>query len=113
MWLFRFIFCSFIVVWAMQAEEKVQFSRDIRPILSDRCFKCHGLDAGSREAGMAFHDRAWAVREKGIVPGDPNASLMIQRMMTEDPDDLMPPPSSNKPRLSPDELAKFRAWIEQ
>ena len=109
----RSIICSVSLVLAAQAEETIQFARDIRPILSDRCFKCHGLDENSREAGMAFHDRAIAVKGKGIVPGDPDASLMIQRMMTEDPDDLMPPPSSNKPRLSADELAKFRAWVEQ
>ncbi|MEO0444776.1 MAG: PSD1 and planctomycete cytochrome C domain-containing protein [Verrucomicrobiota bacterium] len=91
---------------------EVDFAKDIRPILSDRCFKCHGIDEESREAGIALHTFEDAVREGGIVPGNAEASLIIERMISDDPDEVMPPPAANKPRLSADEVKTFRTWID-
>ncbi|MDF1812310.1 MAG: PSD1 and planctomycete cytochrome C domain-containing protein [Verrucomicrobiales bacterium] len=94
------------------AETEVNFARDIRPILSDRCFKCHGLDEEARKADLALHNFTDATREGAIVPGDADASLIFERILSPDPDEVMPPPSANKPRLSPEEIKKFKIWIE-
>ncbi len=91
---------------------EVDFARDIRPILSDRCFKCHGIDEDSRKGDLALHTFEDATEWDGIVPGDADASLIIERMISDDPDEVMPPPSTNKPKLSEAELAKFREWID-
>lgn len=93
---------------------KVDFSRDILPILSDKCFKCHGPDATGRMANLrldvpegAFADRGgrWA-----IVPGKPDSSLLVHKI--NDPDDPMPPESSGK-SLSKEEIATLTRWIAE
>jgi hypothetical protein len=99
----------------MRASE-VRYGRDIRPILSDRCFLCHGPDRETREADLrldSFAD-ATAPREDGqpaIVPGDAGASELWRRITSDDPDYQMPPPESNKRKLSEDELAAIGRWI--
>src|ERR1041384_3793768 len=81
--------------------EKLQYNRDIRPILSDRCFKCHGPDKAARKAGLRLDsaEEAYAVRKKSgkhaIVPGKPEESLVCSKIFSADPDDRMPPPESN------------------
>jgi hypothetical protein len=91
------------------------YGRDVRPILSDRCFLCHGPDRATREAGLRLdvRDEAVATREgvAAIVPGDPDASEIVARMTTTDPDTRMPPPDSGKHAISPAELAIVRDWI--
>ncbi|MCB1092302.1 MAG: DUF1549 domain-containing protein, partial [Verrucomicrobiae bacterium] len=100
-----------------QEASQVDFSRDIRPILSDRCFKCHGFDDQKREADLALHTREFAIVDLGgyraVDPGKPDASEIIARMITDDPDEVMPPPKANKPRLSEKEIALFRRWIAE
>src|SRR5690606_6582501 len=95
----------------------VSFDKQIRPILSDRCYFCHGPDEDFREAGLRLDVREAAIEDLGggaaIVPGDPDASLVIQRVTESDEDMLMPPSSSQKPRLSDEEVALLRLWIEQ
>ena len=90
------------------------FNDDIRPLLSDRCFRCHGLDAGSRAADLRLDRRedAVAARDGGaaIVPGDPAASGLVARIMSADPDVQMPPPDSGT-GLSAAERELFVAWI--
>ena len=99
------------------APAPVDFSRDIRPLLSDRCFKCHGFDDEKREAKLALHNRESAIKvrdgHQAIAPGDPAASELIARITSRDPDEIMPPEKANKPRLSPDEIALVRRWIDQ
>lgn len=94
---------------------EVSFNRDIRPLLSDRCFHCHGPDEAQRKADMRLDTAEGALREhdgvRAVVPGDPDQSELIQRIFTNDPDDLMPPPDSDA-TLSPAEKELFRAWIE-
>ncbi|MFN9850669.1 MAG: DUF1553 domain-containing protein [Planctomycetota bacterium] len=87
------------------------FNRDIRPILSENCFYCHGQDSKKREAGLRIDTRAEAVESGAIVPGDVSASELIQRIVSEDPDTLMPPPRSNR-RLTSEQKQKLQAWIE-
>jgi len=95
--------------------EPVRFGRDIRPILSDRCFKCHGPDPASRQEELRLDLREEAVADRGgyavIVPGDPEASELWQRIDAHDPDDLMPPADSNKKRLTAEEKELVRRWI--
>ena len=88
--------------------EGVDFSRDIRPILSGKCFKCHGPDREGRKAGLRLDQREDAI-EGAIVPGEPDQSALLDRIMTDVPDDRMPP--KGQP-LSPAEMESFRAWIE-
>lgn len=93
--------------------EKMEFNRDIRPILSDKCFHCHGFDPKTREADLRLDEREAAVRDGHIVPGDAMKSLIIQRVLSEDADDVMPPPESKLGRLTADEIAKLKQWVSE
>jgi len=100
---------------AALATEPVSFNRDIRPIMSDTCFHCHGNDAKTREAGMRLdvRDAALAETEGGavpIVPGDPDASEIIKRIF--DDADPMPPESAHKP-LTAAQKELFRRWVAE
>jgi len=100
------------------ARANVRYGRDVRPILSDRCFQCHGPDPATREAGLRLdeHAGATAARKGGpgaIVPGDAGASELIRRITSTDPNLMMPPPTSNKRPLSPEEKETLRSWVEQ
>jgi hypothetical protein len=91
------------------------FSREVRPILSQHCFKCHGPDDGAREAKLRLdlRDSAISRSESGktpIVPGKPESSELIRRVFAHDADEIMPPPAANKP-LSDDERSILRAWV--
>ena len=96
----------------------VDFNRDIRPLLSDRCFRCHGPDKKHREAGLRLDERESAVAEADsgeipIVPGDAEASHLIARLLESDEDLRMPPEESGKKPLTPEQVAMFRRWIDQ
>ncbi|MCG8602095.1 MAG: PSD1 and planctomycete cytochrome C domain-containing protein [Verrucomicrobiales bacterium] len=99
------------------ADDPVDFARDIRPLLSDRCFACHGFDDQTREADLGLHTREFATRDLGgyraIDPDNPEQSELLARITSSDPDEVMPPPSGNKPVLTPEEADLFRRWIEQ
>jgi mono/diheme cytochrome c family protein len=99
------------------AQEQVRFNEHIRPILSNNCFYCHGPDEKHRKADLRLDVREGAVADLGgyaaIAPGKPDASELLRRVTAHDPDDLMPPPKSKKPRLSEKEVALVRKWIEQ
>jgi hypothetical protein len=95
---------------------KVRFNEQVRPILAT-CFSCHGPDEKHREAGLRLDVRESAVAEhdgiRAIVPGKPDESDLITRVVSTDKDELMPPPKSKKPLLRKDEIAILRRWIEQ
>lgn len=102
---------------AVLAGDKVEFNRDVRPILSQNCFACHGFDAKTREADLRLDVRESAVGrgesgKKAIVPGDVEASEVWHRINSKDPDDIMPPPKHHAP-LGPKEVDVIRRWIEQ
>ncbi|MFM2296649.1 MAG: hypothetical protein RL117_356 [Verrucomicrobiota bacterium] len=104
-------------VAALVASEKVEFNRDVRPILSQNCFACHGFDAKTREADLRLDVRESAMGrgesgKKAIVPGDVEASEVWHRINSKDPDDIMPPPKHHAP-LGPKEVDVIRRWIEQ
>ena len=99
----------------LPAVEPVRFNRDIRPILSDTCFHCHGFDAKTREADLRLDIREEALKETEdglipIVPGDPDKSEIILRIFDED--DPMPPEKAHKP-FTPEQKELFRRWVAE
>src|SRR5207244_3955020 len=94
----------------------VEFSRDIRPILSDRCLLCHGPDEANRKVNLRLDTEAGAKQSQGkttpIVPGDPAASEVIRRITAES-SSRMPPTYAGIKALSAREIALIRRWIEQ
>lgn len=112
---FHRFFAAILAVPGLHAQE-VSFQRDIRPLLSDRCFKCHGFDEETQEADLGLHTFAAATRDLGgyraVAPGDSAASELIARLVSDDPGEVMPPPKSNKPRFSPEEVALMKRWID-
>ncbi|NOX99223.1 MAG: DUF1553 domain-containing protein [Verrucomicrobia bacterium] len=97
-------------------EKKIEFNRDIRPILSETCFRCHGPDKESREADLRLDlpEAAYADVDGhiAIVPGNPKKSLAWQRIISADPDELMPPPDSHL-KIKAEEKELIKLWIEQ
>ena len=106
---------AFISVGAM-AQETIEFNRDIRPILSDKCFFCHGPDSATREAGLRLDIEAEAKADNdgvtAIVPGDAEASELIYRIFTDDNDELMPPEDSER-HLNGKQKDLLKRWVEQ
>ncbi|MCH7226793.1 PSD1 and planctomycete cytochrome C domain-containing protein [Haloferula sp. A504] len=98
------------------AAEPVQFNRDIRPILSDRCFACHGPDEAAREADLRLDLEEAAKIDLGgyraIVPGKPDQSELVRRIESTDEDEVMPPPDTHL-SLDAEEKALLRRWIEE
>jgi hypothetical protein len=98
------------------AEERLSFNRDIRPILSENCFACHGFDSKKREADLRLDtaEGAYAAKDGAfpIKPGDLAKSEVWQRIITDDADDLMPPPKSHK-KLTAAQKDIIKRWIEQ
>jgi len=93
-------------------EPRVDFNRDIRPILSENCFYCHGQDGNKRQADLRLDDRAAAMKARAIVPGDAGASTLLERIHSTDADVQMPPPDSNR-RLSDDQKKLLDRWIRE
>nr|WP_182867933.1 PSD1 and planctomycete cytochrome C domain-containing protein [Rhodopirellula sp. JC639] len=91
-------------------ERPLSFNRDVRPILSDKCFFCHGPDDTHRAADLRL-DRSEAAYEVAIEPGDADESELIARILDPDPDVQMPPPDTGK-RVTEAELAVLRRWID-
>lgn len=99
------------------ADEKISFNRDIRPILSNNCYQCHGPDAKQREAGLRLDQAEGATSQLdsgnvAIVPSQPEASALISRVTSNDPDRVMPPRDSGKV-LTPHQIELLRRWISE
>ncbi|MDZ4688864.1 MAG: PSD1 and planctomycete cytochrome C domain-containing protein [Planctomycetaceae bacterium] len=96
--------------------QEVQFNRDVRPILSENCFACHGFDAKTRQAELRLDvpDGAFAAKDgiAAITPRELAKSAVWLRITSNDPDQIMPPPASHK-TLNPAEIATIKRWIEQ
>ncbi len=95
----------------------VRYGRDVRPLLSDRCFQCHGADASSREADLRLDGFEHAIADLGgyaaLVPGDVEASELWRRVTSDDPEEVMPPPGAKKRPLTDADVDTLRRWIEQ
>lgn len=99
-----------------RAAEPVSFLRDIRPILSEGCFQCHGPDDKNRKAGLRLDTKQGAFSEVNegmtLVAGKPDESVLLQRVQSSDPKKQMPPPKSGK-KLTQRQIELLRRWIEQ
>lgn len=92
--------------------EAIDFNRDIRPILSEHCLACHGFDEESREAGLRLDTFDDATESGAIVPGDSDESEFVRRILSDDPDEVMPPPDADK-QLAKSQIDLLRRWIDQ
>ncbi len=98
------------------AEEDVRFNRDVRPILAEYCLACHGFDQAKREAGLRLdtHEGATATLDSSaiaVVPGNPDESELIKRIMSDEHDSVMPPPETGK-QLSEAQKKVLRQWVQ-
>jgi Protein of unknown function (DUF1553)/Protein of unknown function (DUF1549)/Concanavalin A-like lectin/glucanases superfamily/Planctomycete cytochrome C len=92
--------------------ERLSYNRDVRPILADKCFSCHGADSAARQADLRLDQRGPAIDSGAIQPGDSGASELINRIISEDSSVLMPPPELKKP-LTKHEIATLKRWVEE
>ena len=107
---------SFLAMTSCGQADELSFSRDVRPILSEMCFSCHGPDDKGRKGELLLSEMDGALKggesgEPAIVPGKPALSEMIKRIHSEDPDERMPPGETKK-NLSPAQIAILEKWIE-
>ncbi len=113
----RVIILFSLALASLTSAQEVSFNRDIRPILSNKCFFCHGPDEKKREADLRLDTREGALEDHdgffAIVPGKPDDSELIYRVTEATGDEAMPPPHSKKGSLTNSEVALFRRWIEQ
>jgi len=113
-----FIHCPCLPSWPHRPfKTAVDFNREVRPLLSDTCFACHGPDAAKRKSGLRLDDRAVALApaksgKPAIVPGKPDESELVKRIFTTDADDLMPPEESHK-KLTPVQKETLKQWIAE
>ena len=107
---------SLVFLTSPDGDRTIDFNRDVRPVLAQSCFPCHGFDPGTRKARLRLDRSEFATAERDgvrpIVPGDPAASEVWRRIDAEDPDERMPPPESHR-TLTDAQKATLRAWIEQ
>ncbi|WP_404305180.1 PSD1 and planctomycete cytochrome C domain-containing protein [Neorhodopirellula lusitana] len=109
---------SFVSIGPTSAaeDETVDFSSQVRPILSDRCFHCHGPDADNQDSAFRLDSQEHLLEDlggyAGVVPGDLDASELITRIRSEDESDMMPPPDSNR-SLSDEEKQILERWVAQ
>ncbi len=92
--------------------EPLEYNKDIRPILAEHCFACHGADSASRKADLRLDMRESALEMGAIHPGKPAESALIERIFSEDADLVMPPPETKK-QLTEEERQRLREWITQ
>src|SRR5437868_4171657 len=93
--------------------DKVDYNRDVLPILSSSCFRCHGPDESARKAKLRLDVRASAVdQKKDIAPGKSDESELIARIISDDDEERMPPPKVG-PKLTADQIATLRRWIDE
>ena len=92
------------------AADRLEFNSAIRPILAENCFACHGADSAARKADLRLDQREPAIKAEAIVPGKPDASEMIRRIFSEDPQEVMPPPATKK-TLTKEQKDVLRRWV--
>src|SRR5205807_7860716 len=94
---------------SLWAADPLEYNRDVRPILAENCFKCHGQDSVLRKAGLRLDQRDQAVEVRAIVPEKPDESKMIKRIFSEAEDRVMPPVKSNK-KLTSAQKETLKRW---
>ncbi len=96
----------------LQAQGKIEYNRDVRPILAENCFACHGPDSAARKAGLRLDQRDDAVKIGAIAPGKPKESALVERITANDPKQVMPPPKSHK-KLTAAQKDVLTRWIAE
>jgi hypothetical protein len=91
-------------------QSKIEYNRDIRPILAENCFACHGPDSASRKARLRLDQRDAAVEAEAFVPGKADESALVERILSEEPSQVMPPPKTNK-KLTAAQKDMLKRWI--
>lgn len=104
--------CLHGVVPCASAAEPLQYNRDVRPILAEYCFACHGADSAAREADLRLDQRDAAIEFGAITAGAPDESELIARVFSDDPDLIMPPAETKK-AISAEDRETLRRWIEE
>ena len=100
-----------LTAWSAETGN-VDYTNDVRPILAENCFYCHGPDANKRKAKLRLDVAAEALKAKAVVPGQPSESKLIKRIFSTDPEELMPPPDSHR-KLTPEQREILQRWIAQ
>ena len=100
-----------LTAWSAETAN-VDYTNDVRPILAENCFYCHGPDANKRKAKLRLDVAAEALKAKAVVPGQPSESKLIKRIFSTDPEELMPPPDSHR-KLTPEQREILQRWIAQ
>ena len=93
------------------ADEQLEYNRDVRPILADHCFACHGADSAARKADLRIDQREAAIDFGVLVPGNADESELISRVYADDPDLLMPPPETKKALIA-EQKDILKRWVE-
>src|SRR5262249_3183945 len=101
--------CAFVVS-SSRAAERLEYNRDVRPILAENCFACHGPDSAARKAGLRLDQREEAIKAGAIVPGKADESELVERIFSDDRSHLMPPPKTLK-KLTPVQKETLKRWI--
>ena len=100
------------------ADRQIDFNRDVQPILSENCYFCHGTDKNQRKAGPAARQaeprprRDLGKGRRAIVPGKSGESEVIRRMLSNDPDEVMPPKESHR-EVTPAQIEMLKQWIDE
>ncbi|MCA9202117.1 MAG: hypothetical protein KDA59_03695, partial [Planctomycetales bacterium] len=94
----------------MRADDGLEYNRDVRPILAEYCFACHGPDSAARKADLRLDQREAAIDFGAIVPGKPDESEVVARLFTDDADLVMPPRETKK-SLSPAQKELLKRWV--
>jgi hypothetical protein len=100
---------------AQPLPEKIEFNRDVRPILADNCYQCHGPDQNQRKADLRLDTKEGLFggeETRPVVPGKPEESELLRRVLAEKPAQKMPPPKSGK-KLTPRQISILQKWVEQ
>src|SRR6266436_1384653 len=92
------------------ATNEVQLNRDVRPILSENCYACHGPDKNQRKAKLRLDVREVALEHEAIVPTKPDESKLVEHIFSTDPEEIMPPPKSRK-QLTAAQREALKQWI--
>ena len=109
--------CLLLTPFTAALAADVNYNRDVRPVLAENCFRCHGPDAGSRKANLRLDSAGEAVKPAksgavAVVPGKPEASELVKRIFSTDEDEIMPPAESHR-TLKPEQKETLRQWIAQ
>lgn len=104
--------CLFFPAQSHADERKLEYNRDIRPILAEACFACHGPDSAARKGDLRLDQRTAALEMGAIDPGHPELSSMISRITSADPEEVMPPPATKKV-LTAEQKEKLTQWVQQ